>query len=181
MQQGYVHDERHRFGLELRPDAMLDARIRAIAARLEEAGLVAEGMLQAPRFQPHVTLFRAAAWSLEACAAAAAAAPADVMFAGLGTFGGGRIAWLAPGDAEQLAAMRAAAMGAVDPAALDPAATARPWTPHVTVAYSIDEQHRPAALELITAALPITGRWATIEAWDLDVRPTVRVGSCSVN
>ena len=56
---------------------------------------------------------------------------------------------------------------------VDPLVISRGWTPHLTVAYAVDEpEHRAAALELVRAALPLTGTWRTLETWQLDERPT---------
>lgn len=181
----FVHDERHRFSYELRPDAALDRRLRELAAELEGDGLLPHGAATAPRFHPHLTFVRAdhAAPALVDDVAARIAKAPDVVLDTVGSFGGGRIAWLAPSQDRLLRATRVhvvAALGGephVDPLAL----RRDPWTPHVTLAYAIDEPHRDAVHERLTAALPLVGRWQLAQAWDLDVRPTRLVHETAID
>lgn len=172
----HVHDVRHAVSVELRPDAALDARLRELAASLESAGLLAPGAATALRFQPHLTLLRARSVPDAALAAAGAAAGEQdltVRFTDAGTFGDGRIIWLALEDAGALHDLRRALLAHLPHADVDPLVTSRGWTPHLTVAYAVDEpEHRAAALELVRAALPLTGTWRTLETWQLDERPT---------
>ncbi|MEO6866891.1 MAG: GNAT family N-acetyltransferase, partial [Gaiellales bacterium] len=96
-----VHDLRHAFSVELRPDPTLDASLRELAARLEAAGLLAAGAATAPRFHPHLTLLRASdvsAAALDAVAASVQEQGRVVTFTRAGTFGSGRIIWLAPSE-----------------------------------------------------------------------------------
>lgn len=180
----YVHDARHRFSLELRPDEALDRRLRVIAHELEARGLIAAGASTAPRFHPHATLLRMdgvePAPAAAAAAALALAGGVEVEFDRLGTFGEGRIAFVQPADESAMQAARAAAVDRVDRASLDPLVLTRPWTPHVTLAYAIPEPTRAAARVLAEAALPIRGRWADLQVWDLDVRPTRLVHSAPI-
>lgn len=174
----FVHDPRQRYSYELRPDADLDAALRAIAARLEAAGLIAPGAATAPRFHPHMTMLRSAEPSRDAAVAAAArlaggASRVDLNVAD--TFGGGRIVYVQPTDDASLHAARAAVLESIPEAELDPVMLARPWTPHVTLAYSVAAPERDAALAQVTSELPLAGRLASVEVWDLDVRPTVLV------
>lgn len=169
----YVHDLRHRYSLELRPDAALDARLRAVAVELEAAGLMPTGAAQQPRFHPHVTVLRGAR-AVDLVLGVDVGTGA-VTFDRAGTFGHGRILWIAPADDTSLRLLRDRAAATLDPTEVDPLVTARAWTPHLTLAYAVPEPSRAAALERVQSTLPITGRWGSLEAWDLDVRPTVRV------
>jgi hypothetical protein len=64
---------------------------------------------------------------------------------------------------------------------VDPLALRRdPWTPHVTIAYAIDEPHRDELAARLAAATPITGHWTVAQAWDLDVRPTRLVHEATI-
>jgi 2'-5' RNA ligase len=179
----HVDDPRHRFSYELRPDAALDAAIRDLALALEHAGLLPAGAATAPRFQPHLTLLRAdrADHAALAAVAAHASSTAALALARAGTFGAGRIAWLAPEADAALHAARAELVDRLGAAHVDPLALARdPWTPHVTVAYAVDELHRAAVLDAVEAALPLHGRWRAAQCWDLDVRPTRCVAEAPV-
>ena len=171
----HVDDPRHRYSYELRPDPGLDREIRALALRLELAGLLPAGAATAPRFQPHLTLLRADhhdAAALDRCARTLARDTTLVLDRS-GTFGNGRIAWIAPRGDVLLRTGRAQLVEQLGAAHVDPLALARdPWVPHVTVAYAIDEPHRAAAIELVDASLPLAGSWQVAQCWDLDVRPT---------
>lgn len=171
----FVHDPRHAYSFEVRPAADLDARLRAVAADLESRGLIPAGATTAPRFHPHLTLLRAALPDLAAATAAAgelAAAASAVRFASVGTFGDGRIVYVEPADRAPLDAARAQLLSRISDDLLDPLALERELTPHVTLAYSVPAPTRAAAAEAVAAALPIEGRWGTLEVWYLDVRPT---------
>lgn len=171
----YIHDLRHRYSLELRPSAEFDAALRALALGLEEADLVPAGASTKPRFHPHLTLGRAASTSadlVDRVAAVVSTGGAAVELASAATFGHGRIIYLELGDASLAFDAREAMVQHVDTADLDPLMTERDWTPHVTIAYSVPEATRAAALQHIQAALPIRGAFASVQAWDLDVRPT---------
>ncbi len=172
----FVHDPRHRYSYELRPDAVVDAQLRELAAELEADGLLPPGAATAPRFHPHLTFVRAdhAATDLVAAIAARLTHAPELVLDTIGTFGGGRIAWLAPASDLLLRATRAHVVDTLGGEEhVDPLALRRdPWTPHVTVAYSIDEPHRDAVRARLDAALPIAGRWSVAQVWDLDVRPT---------
>jgi 2'-5' RNA ligase len=171
----FVHDPRHRYSWELRPDEELDRSLRSCAAALEAAGLLPSGASTAARFHPHLTLLRADRADpalLEQVAARIGHAP-DLHLDVVGAFGGGRIAWLAPGDARLLAATRAWLIDALGESSVDPLALARsPWTPHVTLAYAVDEPHRDEVQAQLHAAAPLRGHWDVAQCWDLDVRPT---------
>lgn len=172
---GHVHDPRHRYSYELRPDRDLDARLRSLAAGLERDRLLERGASTAPRFHPHLTFCRAAQLvdaAVHAAATTIAAAGPELELAAAGTFGDGRIIWLAPSRPEKLVAARATLIEQLDPHTLDPLALSRAWTPHVTVAYAVPAHARARALEQVRAALPVRGRWARAQGWDLDVRPT---------
>ncbi|MCZ4496952.1 MAG: 2-5 ligase superfamily [Thermoleophilia bacterium] len=174
----FVHDPRQRYSYELRPDALLDAALRAIAARLEAAGLIAPGAATAPRFHPHLTMLRSASPSHTAALAAAvqlAGAARELDLRSADTFGVGRIVYVEPADGGPLHAARAAVAQAIPEEELDPVMLARPWTPHLTLAYAVAEPLRVAALKQVSAELPLTGSLASVEVWDLDVRPTVLV------
>ena len=171
----YVDDPRHRYSYELRPDAVLDARVRQLAVELEADGLLPAGAATAPRFQPHLTFLRAdrADPELVDSLAARIAFDTELVLDEVGSFGSGRIAWLAPTQTRLLRTTRAHLVATLGVEHVDPLALSRdPWTPHVTVAYAIDEPHRAAVAEHLRAALPITGRWIVAQCWDLDVRPT---------
>lgn len=175
MERAYIKDLRHRYSYELRPDGDLDAAVRAIAADLEARGLLDRGASTAPRFQPHLTWCRAAVLAPEAILAAArrvAELDASARLTAVTTFGSGRIICLLPELLEPLQQSRAAVIGHIEPGALDPAVHLRPWTPHVTVAYSVPDAARDAALDAVRHSLPLEGRWERAQAWDLDVRPT---------
>lgn len=180
----FVHDPRHRFSYELRPDTSLDARVRDLAAELEADGLLPSGAATATRFHPHLTFVRADHVNLDLAADVAAriAHAPDITLDTVGTFGGGRIAWLAPAADLLLRATRAHVVSTLGGEEhVDPLALRRdPWTPHVTVAYSIDEQHRAAVRARLDAALPIAGRWSVAQVWDLDVRPTRLLHEASI-
>lgn len=171
----YVHDARHRYSVELRPDDALDSAIRGLAVELEAAGCIALGAATAPRFHPHLTLLRCAELPADTCEQVAAVVPSEVTFDEVATFGDGRIVYLACSDDSPARAARAAALDSMDDATVDPLVFEREWTPHVTVAYAALDGKYDAALELVRAALPVCGAWGSVEAWDLDVRPTVLV------
>jgi 2'-5' RNA ligase len=181
----FVHDERHRFSYELRPDADLDRRLRELAVELEADGLLPPGAAAAPRFHPHITFVRAdhADTALVEDIARRIAHDPELVLDTVGTFGGGRIAWLAPSRDLLLRATRVHVVDALGGEAhVDPLALRRdPWTPHVTVAYSIDEPHRDAVHARLAAALPIHGRWIVAQTWDLDVRPTRLVHEAAIS
>lgn len=172
----YVHDLRHRYSMELRPDVTLDARMRVIATELEAAHLLAAGASTAPRFHPHLTLSRSATVTDKLVEQVATTAvrfdDGAVTFDRAGTFGDGRIIFLEPADDSIARATRAAIVAHLAATDIDPLVFTRDWTPHVTVAYAVPEPARVDALAHVRACLPLTGRFATIEAWDLDVRPT---------
>lgn len=172
----FVHDERHRYSYELRPDADLDRRLRHVALELEAEGLLPHGASTAPRFHPHITFVRAdhADTDLVDEIAARLTHDPEVAFDTVGTFGGGRIAWIAPSQDRLLRATRIHVVDTLGGEEhVDPLALRRdPWTPHVTLAYSIEEPHRAAVHAHLAASLPIVGRWSIAQAWDLDVRPT---------
>jgi 2'-5' RNA ligase len=173
--RAYIKDLRHRYSYELRPDDALDGAVRALAADLEARGLLEPGASVAPRFQPHLTLCRAAVLVPDAVHAAAAEIGkrgAGIEFDGAVRFGDGRIICLVPTDRAALVATRASTLARFDPTELDPAVHERVWTPHVTVAYAVPEAARADALALVEAALPLRGAWQRAQAWDLDVRPT---------
>lgn len=173
--RAYIKDPRHRYSYELRPDAGLEAAVRTLATELEAAGLLEPGAATAPRFVPHLTLGRAASLhegAVDAAGRQVATLGAAIELDRVVTFGDGRIICLVPSDRAVLDHVRAAALERIPPDELDPNVTARPWTPHVTVAYAVPEPARAAALEQVTAALPLAGSWARCQAWDLDVRPT---------
>lgn len=179
----YVHDPRHRYSYELRPDEQLDATIRELAAHLEHTGALAPGMATAPRFQPHLTLLRADRCdaALVARVALVVAPSAALQLTSPGSFGAGRIGWLAPADTAPLLAARNLLFRELGEEHIDPMARARdPWTSHLTVAYAVEPDHRDAIESLLAAHLPLTGRWASVQCWDLDVRPTVCVAEHGV-
>ena len=182
----FVHDPRHRYSYELRPDAALDARLRELAAGLEADGLLPPGAATAPRFHPHLTFVRAdhADADLVDDIAARIAHDPTLTLDVVDSFGGGRIAWLAPAPGRDLL-LRATRVHVVDTLGgephVDPLALRRdPWIPHVTVAYSIDEPHRDAVRRRLAAELPVVGQWAVAQVWDLDVRPTQRVHEAAI-
>lgn len=178
----HVADPRHRFSYELRPDAQLESVLRGLARRLEDDQLLPAGASTAPRFQPHLTLLRADHADRELVDALAGRVPSSLALATAGGFGDGRIAWLAPDGGEQLASARTWLVKQLGADHVDPLALARdPWVPHVTVAYAVEQQHRDAVRAALAAVLPLGGSWATVEAWDLDVRPTVRVAQAIVS
>jgi 2'-5' RNA ligase len=172
----HVHDPRQRYSYELRLDAALDAALRALAAQLEADGLLPAGAATAPRFQPHLTLLRGDRADPDVLAAVAAivGATPELQLVRCGTFGSGRIAWLAPHDDRSIVCARTQLVEQLGTDHVDPLALARsPWVPHVTVAYAIDEPHRADALRHIEQVLPLDGRWQSAQCWDLAVRPTV--------
>jgi 2'-5' RNA ligase len=173
-QLAYVHDARHRFSYELRPEPRLDAELRAIAYQLEHDGLLEPGATSAPRFHPHITLLRAAHAREDALDGAVAqlAGIGEGTFDAADAFGAGRIVYVTPADETPLRAARAAVRAVFDDEELDPVVHARPWTPHITLAYAVPEPARAAALARVRAALPVTGALDTVQIWDLDVRPT---------
>lgn len=175
----YVHDPRQRHSYELRPDAAFDAAVRALATGLESQGLIAPGASTAPRFHPHLTLLRAAEAepALVDQVASAVATAAGFTCTRASTFGEGRIIWLGFDADSALRVARSALLESLDPASVDPVATTRPWTPHVTVAYAVPEPAREQALAWVEQQLPLAGRWARAQCWDLDVRPTVLAAS----
>lgn len=178
----YVHDLRHRFSLELRPDPELDRRLRALALELETRGLIDPGATSAPRFQPHLTLLRAARIEpsvAEAVARALARDGARVTFTSADTFGQGRIVYVVPTEPAPFEEVRSAAVELIDPDELDPLVHSRAWTPHITVAYAVPEASRAAALRHVRDALPVIGMWGSVQTWDLDVRPTRQTASAS--
>lgn len=180
---GFVHDPRHRFSYEVRPGADLDATLRALACNLERRGLIEAGASTAARFQPHVTLLRAATAppaAVEAAAAVVRARP-QVVLDRAGSFGNGRIVYLQMRARAQLDAARARAVSIIAPEHLDPLVHARDWTPHVTIAYAVPELAREEALRAVEDALPIRGAWQWVQAWDLDVRPTRLVAQVDVS
>lgn len=172
----FVHDLRHRFSLELRPDDELDARLRAVAADLEAAGLLLPGATSAPRFHPHLTLLRAADIGAATAQLVATALSTDgdgsVCLDEASTFGGGRIVHVTPTDRVVLERARAVAVAAIAADQLDPLVHEREWTPHVTLAYAVPNPARADALAHVSGVLPIKGRWDSVQVWDLDVRPT---------
>ena len=174
----YVHDLRHRYSVELRPSAELDAQLRELARGLEHAGLVPDGASTQPRFHPHLTIGRTASVTrdvVEAVAAAINTLGAAIEFTSAATFGHGRIIYVQLASDEIAHRARATMVEHTPEPDLDPLMFERAWIPHVTIAYSVPEATRAAALEHIRAQLPIGGAFATVEAWDLDVRPTVRL------
>jgi hypothetical protein len=86
----------------------------------------------------------------------------------------------APADTRGLEQLRRDLLELLPADTIDPFVERRTWNPHVTLAYAVPEPHRAAALEFVTAQLPITGRWAEVQAWDLDVRPTRLVHAAPV-
>ncbi len=171
----HVDDPRHRYSYELRPDATLDRAIRELALRLEADGLIPPGAATALRFQPHITLLRADHVDPAALTRLADDIAVDPHLAlhAVGTFGNGRIAWIAPRDDRQLRRARTDLVERLGADSVDPLALARdPWVPHVTVAYAIDEPCRDQARQVVAGALPLTGTWRVAQCWDLDVRPT---------
>jgi 2'-5' RNA ligase len=174
----HVHDPRHRYSYELRPDAELDQAIREIALRLEQAGALAPGLATAPRFHPHLTLLRSGRCDEQLVVAIAdliAPAPA-LTFKAAGSFGAGRIGWLQPLDGSSLVAARDLLVRELGEEHVDPLALARdPWIPHLTAAYAVEPEHRDDIEQLLAAHLPLTGAWALAQSWDLAVRPTVLV------
>lgn len=179
----YVHDRRHRYSVELRPDHDLDAALRSVAVELEAAGLLLPGASTAPRFHPHLTVTRSAVVDAALVDDVTAALEAEhhgpVSFHRADTFGAGRIVFVEPRDDTIARRARALVLDRLDERDVDPLVFQRDWTPHVTLAYAVPEAHRAAVLHLVREHLPIDGRFATIEAWDLDVRPTrlVHAGS----
>ncbi|MCB0879562.1 MAG: 2'-5' RNA ligase family protein [Thermoleophilia bacterium] len=179
----HVDDPRHRYSYELRPDAALDRSIRELALRLELDGLIASGAATAPRFQPHITLLRAdhADESAVRQLALDMSARPGLELAEVGTFGHGRILWIAPADDRALRTARSRLVAALGDEHVDPLALARdPWVPHVTVAYAIDEPNRAAAKQLLGEHVPLRGHWTVAQCWDLDVRPTTCVANASI-
>jgi 2'-5' RNA ligase len=171
----YVHDLRHRYSVELRPDEALDTAIRSVALGLEQIELVPAGASTQPRFQPHLTIGRASAVSrdvADAVADAVTAAGIDASLVSTGTFGHGRIIYTELAAADVPLAARAALVAHADGALLDPLMSEREWIPHITIAYAVPEATQAAALECVRAALPLGGTFGTVEVWDLDVRPT---------
>lgn len=181
----FVHDERHRFSYELRPDDALDQRLRVLAAELEADGLLPAGAATAPRFHPHITFVRAdhADDALVDVIARRIAKQPIVTLDAVGSFGGGRIAWLAPTSDRLLRATRVHVVDALGGEThVDPLALRRdPWTPHVTVAYAVDPAHREAVQQRLATALPVAGRWSVAQVWDLDVRPTRLVHEAAID
>lgn len=180
----FVHDPRHRYSYELRPDATLDGQLRELAVDLERDGLLPDGAATAPRFHPHLTFVRAdhADGDLARDIATRLAHDPTLTLDVVGSFGGGRIAWLAPSADLLLHATRVHVVDALGGEAhVDPLALRRdPWTPHLTVAYSIAEPHRDEVRARLEAAAPLVGRWAVAQVWDLDVRPTRLVHEAAI-
>lgn len=178
----FVDDPRHRFSYELRPDLRVDRAVRGLAELLEADGLLPEGASTAARFQPHLTLLRADHADAGLVDELARRVGPQLELAAHGSFGGGRIAWLAPAEAAGLRDVRSWLVGQLGVDHVDPLALARdPWVPHVTVGYAIDEPHRAQVAARMEATLPVRGAWATVDAWDLDARPTVRVASAAIS
>jgi 2'-5' RNA ligase len=178
-----TRDPRHRYSYELRPDAQLDQAIRHVALQLEATGAIAPGLATAPRFQPHLTLLRA-----DRCDEQLVAAVADLVshapaldFETGGSFGAGRIGWLQPRDSDPLVAARDLLIREIADVHIDPLALARdPWIPHLTVAYAVEVEHRDVIVELLASRLPLAGTWASAQAWDLAMRPTVLVANARI-
>ena len=168
----FIRDPRHRYSLELRPGEALDAAVRALARALEAEGLLPAGATDKPRFHPHLTILRASSIDDAVADDVASGLPAPVTFTAAGAFGSGRIVHVTPDDPSPLAGLRATAIAAIGVDVVDPIVHERVWTPHVTVAYEVHDEARAAALERVSAALPITGSWDSVQVWDLDVRPT---------
>lgn len=171
-----LRDPRHRYSYELRPGRVLDARLRAIALELESGGMIEPGAATAARFHPHITFLRAGTPVHAALGVAAIAlhraGGEQVELGAPSTFASGRIVHVTPIDPAPLFAAREAMLAQLAAADLDPVVSERAWLPHVSLAYETLQGRTASVIEHVAALVPLEGHWASLECWDLGVRPT---------
>ncbi|MCW2928889.1 MAG: 2-5 ligase superfamily [Thermoleophilia bacterium] len=174
-----LRDPRHRYSYELRPDRVLDARLRAIALELESAGMIESGSATATRFQPHLTFLRTGTPVPDALDVAAVVLHGSggdrVTLGEPATFASGRIVHVSPEDPSPIEAAREAMLTALDAADVDPVVAERAWVPHVSLSYSTLPGRTEEVLAHVRRVMPLDGGWGSLECWDLGVRPTVRL------
>ena len=143
-------------------DPPVDAAVRRLWARMEEAGVPSLATHTHGRHVPHLTYASLRAWDLDAVAAAVGALaerpPLRLRLDALGIFRRSRC-WLAPALSVDLAARQQAVVEAVTATGADLHRHYRPgdWVPHVTLAPRLRLHDLPAVARLVNDVLPVTG------------------------
>ena len=143
-------------------DPPVDATVRRLWTRMEEAGVPSLATHTHGRHVPHLSYASLRSWDLDAVAAALGALadrpPLPLRLDALGIFRRSRC-WLAPALSVDLAPRQQAVVEAVTATGADLHRHYRPgdWVPHVTLAPRLRLQHLPAVAQLVNDVLPVTG------------------------
>ena len=145
----------------LLPDGPVDAAVRRLWLRLEEAGVPSLSSHTHRRHVPHLSYAALRRWDLEAVTSALEALPerpVRLHLDALVMFRRSRC-WLVPALAPDLAARQQAVVEAVIATGADLHKHYRPgdWTPHVTLAPRLRLEDLPVVARLVNDVLPITG------------------------
>lgn len=147
----------------LLPDPPVDAAVRRLWARMEDAGVPSLASHTHGRHVPHLTYAALRTWDLDAVVAALAALPDQpplrIHLDALGMFRRSRC-WLVPALAPDLAARQQAVVDAVASTGADLHKHYRPgdWTPHLTLAPRLHLRDLGVVARLVNDVLPITGQ-----------------------
>ena len=143
-------------------DPPLDAAVRRLWTRMEEAGVPSLATHTHGRHVPHLSYATLRSWDLDTVAAAlgvlAERPPLRLHLDALGIFRRSRC-WLAPALSVDLAPRQQAVVEAVTATGADLHRHYRPgdWVPHVTLAPRLRLHHLPAVAQLVNDVLPVTG------------------------
>ena len=146
----------------LLPDAPVDAAVRRLWARMEEAGVPSLASHTHRRHTPHLSYAALRSWDLDAVVAALSALPerppVRLHLDALGMFRRSRC-WLVPAVTADLAIRQQAVVDAVVATGADLHKHYRPgdWTPHLTLAPRLRLEDLPVVARLVNDVLPITG------------------------
>lgn len=165
----------------LLPDGHVDAAVRRLWVRLEEAGVASLASHTHRRHTPHLSYAALRSWELESVVAALDAVPerppVRLHLDALGVFRRSRC-WLVPALAADLAARQEAVVEAVVATGADLHKHYRPgdWTPHLTLAPRLRLQDLPLVARLVNDVLPITGTASRVALVDTATGERFAVG-----
>ncbi len=151
------------YGVDLRLDAVCEARIVEVWRAIEAAGTRSLASTSHRRHVPHLSLVVAPRDDVNVAMLAGLRPPSGIAFTAVGTFGAdGGVVFLAPRPSPELLVFQEQ----VAAACADVYEHYRPgaWTPHVTLAEGVAEADLGRAMQQAVPYLPLSGTYTALES-----------------